>query len=196
MKTTTQHLRLAMHNALLGASKDTTLPMINAVLFADHGRGQTVFGTNRYLITRTNLTLQPGHEPLACALQVNQARLLDRFLGAVAEPKGWVNLNVSQDGQRLNVTTERNLAITLPLTMGTVPKVAAIFDKHEPATVRGWTKSALGFNTEYLGQISKLRSDAWNDTTMVFHPGKERGSAMMFKLGDAVDGVIMPVRVP
>lgn len=185
--------------AVTFASKDSMLPVLNAVRFETGEDGtQYLYATDRYRLARYRFTDTdtPG---VTATMSVADAKILVAVLKG-RHAREVVSLTTDEDGSRLTLTDMTGAVIWQAGTVvGDYPAVTRIMDTWEP---RGKDEDhRYGYNPDYLGSFSgkairgTMTLTEYRGTALIVEPGAGRkGTRITF--GDRFEGLLMPVRVP
>lgn len=119
-------LRGALERALIAASKDETLPLLNSVRFTSAPHGLRLWSTDRYRLV-SDMVIGPGYGEGAFTLPAAALKLMAKQFKA-----GSVHVDSVTDGPVFFITSDATYTVTP--TRGTYPNIAALFTS-QPATV-------------------------------------------------------------
>lgn len=185
-----------MSDALLFASSDATLPMLNAVRLETVARGDSVdlmaIATDRFTLgvsrADSDGDVLPGFN-----LAATDAKNLVRIAKTAARMQTYRTVDVETDDYTQNVVFTFSSGETVTVR------------KHEHDFPRGWRQlfphdnagmtddvSGIGYTPEYLAKFSKVAASKRNP--MQFFPRTAKPGVVM--IGDDFIGLIMSVGIP
>jgi hypothetical protein len=209
----------ALRIAMLAASTDNTLPLLNSVALTHTGANLAMMSTDRYrlvyalvatvtedksgpfphVVETLSNPANPAIIPLADAKAL--ATWVKPLIKALA---GWGTLVVdvhretaSDHGGRLTVTAPTGSAYVVELTTGEYPRIAGLFPGHGVADPVG----RFALNPTYMESVAKMaKLGCERNTPVEIMPGAGASKPVTFRgQSDGVTtfhGLIMPVRLP
>lgn len=193
-------LHNALKNAALFASKDKTLPILNAVKFEAVDGGLRLTATDRYVIGVAFVADQSDAEPtsLSFLLSVdNVKRVLDLVKPARTDPAAAsVDITVSDYGRRVTFDTVWAGSVTVDALEGDYPRIKALFPDTVPDQI-GYAPS-FGLDPKYgalLGKIKDHRGARAPKEYLALSLGELSSKPIPFTFSDFLSGMVMPVRL-
>lgn len=199
-------------NTLLFASKDSTLPVLNAVQLHLDGDALTAYATDRYRLARARFQTRGvvSGDPLLLPKMLMTRSVVDQFVKVLKGDKKGLNNNAlltavigkpsKFDGYRVtawrleygnaNVRTDQDLP-------GDYPKIAQLFPNVAPNEPVGM----FAFKPEFLADMGKVKDLAntgkgWNSEPLRIVGNGSPSKPTSFYRFDWFEGLLMPVRMP
>lgn len=198
MHTKTVTLHTGLHNAIISASRDETLPMLCAIEITSDGKQLVMVSTDRYRLGMTRVQLDEGGGAWRFLLKLKDAEVLLKSLKTVRKDAEWRSAgiefdtvdDVSIEGGR---TMTKNV-LTVKLNSGesfTFDSVDCEFPKWRQLLPDNGTESAeamTGFSAEYLAAFGKIIADTPH--IVLRHFGARRPRVLT--IGEDYVGLLMP----
>lgn len=205
----------ALRTAMVAASTDATLPILNAVAITVTGAGNLVVqSTDRYMLVRALLENEgdPAQEwdlgdlgSTPAVVSLGQCKTLLAWLKGLGRMGDKISLKVSVYADRMTLTWCDGTSYPVLLTDGDYPRIASLIEDKWPAEGEGVNCYGLnGANLDKLGKLGKLCGKHGNllirtaDTTSDTYskPVHFRGGGDYKSVAPKFDGLVMPVRIP
>lgn len=181
-------LARVLHNAMLFASRDDTLPMLNAVQLQATGERLIAAGTDRFSLGVSSAPLES--EPFKIMLRLEQAELI----GRMAKPgRGGgrklrsAELSLSPQGKRFTVAFGTGESVSVPTLDATPVKWQQLLTQEfEPIEF-------IAVNAQYMARFGKVDGgDGRSYMNMWF---RSPSKPIRVQVGPDFVGLIMPVRM-
>lgn len=201
----------ALRNAMVFASKDTTLPVLNAVHMVVRDDLLLMEATDRFRMVEIDITQKNGEVrseidlsqagEFSAVIPVDKVKALLPWLKSImSNAYGNQLLDLTIENGILSVDSPTAGSMVIELHGGQFPGITRLF--REPNDPRGTGDYApvQAFNPAFLADLGKvkdyrLKPSARRDLTLQLHAPKLSSEPTMFTYGWDVRGLLMPVRI-
>lgn len=200
------HLARAIHNALLCAGTDMTLPMIAAVRFEWDGKQIHTVGTDRYRLSLDTIDVDPqvDHgdiEPFDFLLTRADAKAALAFVKGVKYSKLTIAYAEPRfpDGGKALFQTDSGSSVSYPVLDATFPPYRSLIPEHAAAK----PTDTIAFNPAFLADLAKIQTGdgtrqrvAPPITIRTFHRPDESPKPVRIDYADGPVVILMPIWLP
>jgi DNA polymerase III sliding clamp (beta) subunit (PCNA family) len=192
MHTKAVTLHTGLHNAIITASRDETLPMLCAIEITSDGKQLVLVSTDRFRMGMARVQLDEGGGAWRFLLKLKDAETLLKSLKTVKRDALWRTAEIEFESVPSGTFTKD--VLTVKLNSGesfTFDGVDAEFPKWRqllPANGTETAEAMTGFTAEYLAAFGKVIADTPRIFLRHFGARKPR----IVTIGDDYVGLIMP----
>lgn len=193
MHTKTVTLHTGLHNAIITASRDETVPAINTVEIQSDGKQLLLVSTDRFRLGVVRVALDEGGGAWRFPLKLKDAETLLKSLKTVKKDAGWRSATIElsetmvvggRDERKLMVSLNSGESFTFDSADTEFPKWRELL----PASGSQSAEAVTGFTAEYLASFGRVISDS--PRILLWHFGARKPRVVT--IGDDYVGLIMP----
>lgn len=198
MHTKTVTLHTGLHNAIITASRDETVPAINTVEIQSDGKQLLLVSTDRFRLGMARVALDEGGGAWRFPLRLKDAETLLKSLKTAKKDLGWrsatIEFGTEDDVSIEGGRTMTKGTLTVKLNSGesfTFDSADTEFPKWRellPASGSQSAEAVTGFTAEYLASFGRVISDS--PRILLWHFGARKPRVVT--IGDDYVGLIMP----
>lgn len=192
MHTKTVTLHTGLHNAILSASRDETLPMLCAIEITSDGKQLVLVSTDRFRLGMVRVQLDEGGGAWKFLLKLKDAETLLKSLKTVKRDAEWRTAEIEFETVPSGEVTKD--VLTVKLNSGesfTFDGLDCDFPKWRQLLPDNGTESAeamTGFTAEYLAAFGRVIADTPHMTLRHFGAKRPR----VITIGENYVALLMP----